>query len=224
MRKFFELVEKNLRLDQLTKLFKKDREETKPLITISREYGSGGSIIAELVAKKLGNPWRVFHDEIIEQIAKEAQLDKKLIKEIDENKIPFMHEILEDFFGRRPVSLEGYSKHLLKILKKIGERGNAIIVGRGSNFLFPHSLKIRVLADMEHRIKIVMDAKKVSEEKAKEILQDYDEHRIRFAQSLFHHDPRKAHHYDLTIKIGETLGIDPATHLIVTLAKRRFKI
>ena len=135
-----------------------------------------------------------------------------------------MHDVLEDFFGRKQVSLDSYSKHLLKILKKIGERGHAIIVGRGSNFLFPDSLRVRVLADMDHRINVVMRVKKVSEEKAKEILRDYDEKRIRFAQSLFHHDPRKAHHYDLTIKIGETLGIDPATYIIYTLAKKRFKI
>src|SRR3989344_3247259 len=108
MRKFFELVEKNLNFDRLTNFFKKERSVVKPLITISREYGSGGSIIAAQLAKKLGEPWRVFHDEIIEQIAKEAHIDKKLIKEIDENKIPFMNDVLEDFFGRKQVSLDSY--------------------------------------------------------------------------------------------------------------------
>lgn len=224
MRKLFELVEKNLNFNRLTDFFRREKPGDKPLITISREYGSGGSIIAAKLAKKLGKSWRVFHDEIIEEIAKEAHTDRKLIKEIDESKIPFMQDVLEDFFGKKHVGLESYSKHLLKILEKIGERGHAIIVGRGSNFLFPDSLKIRVLADMKHRINVVMRVKKVSEEKARKILEDYDTHRIRFAQSLFHHDPRKPHHYDLTIKISESLGIDPATHLIYTLAKKRFKI
>ncbi len=224
MRRLFQLIEKNLHLNQLTDFLKKDKPKAKPLITISREYGSGGSIIAATVAKKLGKPWRVFHDEIIEQIAKEAQIEKKLIKEIDESKIPFMHEVLEDFFGRRQVSLESYSKHLLRILGKIGQRGNAIIVGRGSNFLFTDSLKVRILSDMDQRIKVVAQVKKVSERKAREIIDDYDKHRAEFARAVFNHDPRKAHHYDITIKTGERLGLEEAAYLIVLLAKKRFKL
>ena len=95
-------------------------EKKLPLITISRETGSGGRPIAYLVAKKLGRPWKVFHKEIIDDLAKGTHLEKKLVKEIDENKIPLIEEVIGDFFGKRYLNLSNYYKHLVEILTTIG--------------------------------------------------------------------------------------------------------
>ena len=137
MKRVFELINKNI-LQQLIFNRKKDvpDNEDMPMITISREMGSGGRPIAELVVKKLGKPWKLFHKDLIDKIAKEGNLEKKLVKEIDENRIPLVDEIIGDFFGKRYLSLSNYYKHLLKILSVIGQRGYGVIMGRGAHHLF----------------------------------------------------------------------------------------
>lgn len=142
MKKIFELIEQNILADELSDKFKKRFPKTKaPIITISREKGSGGRPIAQLVAKRLGKPWRVYHKEIIDEIAKKIHLEKELTEEIDERNIPFIDEMIADFFGKRYVSLNSYYKELVRIISVIGQRGYAVIIGRGANFLYPTLLR-----------------------------------------------------------------------------------
>ncbi len=225
MKRIFQLIDTNVGLWNIFDLFKKERKEKiKPLITISREFGSSGSIIAQNVAKKLGRPWRLYHEQIVDQIAKETLLDKTVIKEVDESKMPFMEEMIDDFFGVQRLSLNSYWKHLSKILLSFKKRGYAIIVGRGGEFIFPDTLNIRILGDTDYRIKTIMKHKKISQEKAKEMIELADKKRVEFTRFLFKHDPRKAHHYDLTMRISDEFSPQEAVHIIVNVAKRRFKL
>lgn len=225
MKKLFDLINKNVFLSRLGGLIKREEEKKQlPLITISREYASGGSIIASEVAKKLGKPWKAYHEEIVDRMAKESNLEKKLVEEADERKLSLVEEIIDDFFGKRYLNLSSYYKQLVKILSTIGNRGYGIIVGRGGNFLFPQSLKVRIIGDMDYRINISMKIHKISRARARRMLEASDRKRKEFSQALFQHDPRKAHHYDLIICISETLPIDEATNLIVTAVRRRFKL
>ena len=225
MKRIFDLINKNISLDFLTgKKRTVPLDQELPLITISREMGSGGRPIAYLVAEKLGRPWQVFHKEIIDQIAKEIHLENSLIKEIDENRIPFIEEVIGEFFGKSYVSLSNYYKHLVKILSTIGHRGFAIIVGRGANYLFPHALKVRMICETDQRIKWEMEFEHLSKAQAIRHIEESDRKRSDFERAVYNHDVKKAHHYDLVIRTGPRLGIEAAADLIVFMAKRRFKI
>lgn len=228
MKRFFELIDRNViasAMSRATGIFKKSEDrKSNPLITLSREFGSGGSAIAFAVSKKLGKPWKVYHDAIVEEIAKGTNLEKDLVEKIDEGKIPLIEGIVDSIFGRRYLNLGSYYKQLIKMLSAIGTEGHAIIVGRGSNFLFPNSLRIRIIADMGQRIETIMKYRKVSEDVAKNMIDKSDRKRVDFVQALFNHDPRKAHHYDCIIQVGENLTLDQATNLIVHLAKKKFKL
>ena len=223
MKKIFELINKNLSLPgYLDTLQKKHQGKDLPLITISREKGSGGRLISLLVAKKLGNPWKVFHKEILDEIAKETRLQKELIKQVDENNIAFIDSLISDMFGKRYISLSSYYKHLVKILSTIGNRGFAVIVGRGGHFLFPHSLKVRIICDMDLRIENLMKYEHLSEKQAKDLVAQSDRQRKEFNRTLFNHDVTRAYHYDLVIKTSKDLSIDDASDLIIFAAKKRF--
>lgn len=225
MKKVFEIINKNLESSFLFgKIFHHEVKEYPPIITISREKGSGGRPLAYLVAKELGTPWKVFHKNIVEEIAREVDLEQELIEEIDENQIPVMEQIIGGILGKHYLALSSYYKHLVQILTAIGQRGHAIIIGRGANFLFPRALKIRVIGEMEERIKGVMKYERVSRRDAIALIEESDKKRITFTKSLFQHDPRKAHHYDIIIRIGENMSLEDATILIVDAAKRRFKL
>ncbi len=223
MKRIYQLIERNL----IQKILPKKAETSHgapPIITISREMGSGGKPIANLVAQRLGKRWKVFDQEIIDEIAKQARLEKDLVRSIDEKRIPLVDELIAEIFGRRFLNLSGYYKHLVKVLSLIGQRGHAIILGRGANFFFPHALKIRIIADMNQRITWEMTHEDMTRTAAVRRIDESDEERQLFVQTLYNHDHKKAHHYDLIIRTGPNLTIEDATDLVLDLAKRRFKV
>mgnify|MGYP001584393430 CR=1 FL=1 len=222
MKKLYQLIQQNCFLFS-KKILPKPKGPL-PIITISREMGSGGKAIANLVAQRLGKPWKVYHHEIIDEIAKEARLEKELVRSIDEKKLPLVDEFVLNIFGRRFLSFSGYYRHLVKVLSLIGQRGHAIIIGRGANFLFPHSLKVRVVCEMEQRITWEMTYEHISRQEAIKRVQKSDQERKEFVQTLYNHDHRKAHHYDLVVRTGSNLGIEDAADIIIDLARRKFKI
>lgn len=223
MKRIFELINKNF---ESANLFRSSssRKTTHPIITISREKGSAGRPIAYLLAKKLGDPWQVYHREIIEELAKETELEQDLIDEVDEGRVPLIKQLVNNLLGQKQLSLNAYYKHLLHILATIGARGHAIIVGRGANFLFPHALKVRIIAERKTRIDWIMKYEKISYREAVKRIDDSDSQRDEFVQTLFQHSQRKAHHYDIVIRTGPDIDVEEATDLIVYLAKKKFKI
>lgn len=222
MKKLFELINKNLESTSIFGFLRGRERSSLPIITISREKGSGGRPIAFLVARQLGAPWRVFHKDIVDQIAKETNLEKELIEEVDEDNVPFIEQMIDNVMGKQYMNLSAYYKHLVRILSTIGNRGHAIIIGRGANFLFPSALKVRIICEMEERIRKVMKYEKVSRREAVEMIEESDKKRTEFTKSLFQHDPRKAHHYDLIIRTGVSVTLEDAADLIVDAAKKRF--
>lgn len=224
MKRLFELVNKNFLLDLLTRKRESRSTAPLPLITISREKGSGGRLIAHLVAKKLSSRWKVYHHEIVDEIARQAKLEKKLIKEVDEKKLPLIEKVIDDLFGTRYLTLGEYYKNLVRILTTIGQRGYAVIVGRGANFLFPEALKVRIICEMPQRIAWEMQYEKLSRNAAINVIEKSDQERNHFVKSLFNHDQRKAHHYDLIIRTGKHVNLTDAADLIVRMAKRRFRL
>ena len=221
------LINQNFLREKIENAFFSKKETAKaglPLITFSREMGAGGKPMAKLAVKKLGRQWQVYHEEIVDKIAEEAKLEKKLVSEIDENQASAVDEFLADFFGRRYLSLSAYHQHLTKILTTIAKKGSAIIIGRGAEYLFPEALKIRVICEMEQRINWEMEFEKISRKEAVKRISESDKTRDKFIEELYGHNERKPHHYDLVIKTGPDLSIETAANLIVHLAKKRFKI
>jgi len=223
MKHLFDIINKNW---ENTQLFHGPARERvmHPIITISREKGSAGRPIAYLLAKKLGSPWEVYHRNIIEEIAKETSLQEELVEQIDENRVPVISQILNNMLGKKDLTLNAYYKHLLHVLATIGARGNAIIVGRGANFLFPHALKVRIVAEMETRINWLMKYERITYKEARKRIDESDKQRDDFVKSLFQHSQRKAHHYDIIIRTSDEIGVEDATEIILNLAKKKFKM
>lgn len=76
---------------------------------------------------------------------------------------------------------------------------------------------------MNQRIQWLMEFEKVSKKEAINRIEESDQKRVEFIKSLYQHDPRKAHHYDLVIRTDSNLSIEDAADLIVMMAKKRFK-
>ena len=126
------------------------------IITIGREFGSGGKELAKRLADELG--YSYYDSEIITLLAKETGMSEEYIKNISEKGIyPMAFQFGKTFasFG----ALQSNQTEILvkqqEVLKKIAKKGNAIIVGRGANFILKdyNPLNIFVYANMESKIR-----------------------------------------------------------------------
>lgn len=105
------------------------------IITISREYGSGGKYIGELVAKKLGIPF--YDKEIIEKIAEETGFVREFVEKLAEY-APSKSIFAYAFVGRNQAgeSMEDFIYAAQrKIILELAEKGDCVIVGRSADYI-----------------------------------------------------------------------------------------
>ena len=127
------------------------------IITISRETGSGGHTIGKMLAERIG--YDFYDKEIITEIAKEMNVDEKLISDNGESMSDATYmDMVSGFvpFSRKErVPFEEIKEAQDKLLTQIAERGNCIIVGRGADYIFANrkdAFHVFIHADMDHRV------------------------------------------------------------------------
>lgn len=125
------------------------------IVTISREFGSGGREVGKRLADELGV--RYYDREIITEIAKKTGMSEEYIQNISEKGIyPYPFQFAKSFATYSEVQ-SNQTEILVtqtKILKEIAEKENCIIVGRGANAILKdyNTMNIFVYADMESKI------------------------------------------------------------------------
>jgi cytidylate kinase len=201
-----------------------ERGETKvtnpPLITISRQLGSGGTEIAQELGNRLG--WAVWDSKIINKIANDANVSREMVEHLDGRRISVFEEMARAIFS--PTSTlrwETYLKHLVGVIMSIGQQGKAIIVGRGANFILPEALNVRIIASFDYRIETMMKRYDISQQEAESRIVRSDQEKEEFIKKVFGTDIDDAAFYDLIIKMDE-LG-ENATQVIRTAAQMNFK-
>lgn len=125
------------------------------IITISREFGSGGKEIGKRLAEKLG--YAYYDSEIIDLLVKETGMSEEYITNISEKGIyPMPFQFGKTFTTN--LSIQKNQTDILikqnKVIKSIAEKGNAVIVGRGANVILKeyNPFNIFVYANMESKI------------------------------------------------------------------------
>jgi cytidylate kinase len=189
---------------------------TEPIsvVTISREPGSGGNILAERLGEELG--YDVYHQKILHQMAESTHLSTSFLEHLDEKGLnPIQNYIysLEDH--RNHLSTDKYLRHLLKIIKSIGNHGRAVIVGRGAHFILPpgNRFSVRVVAPQQLRIERVARDFGISMQEAKQRVRRTESDRKAFNRKYFNADVTEPENYDLVINTGR-LSIEDAVRCI----------
>lgn len=173
-----------------------------PVITISREPGSGGSIIGRKIAEL--EDLDFFHKEIIIKIAEDAKISNIVMETLDEKGLSLIEEWISSLVNRRHLWPDRFLQHLMRVVGTIGKHGRAVIVGRGANFILPSekTLKVRVIAPLEIRIKNVAKQFGVSLEEARKRIIRTESDRRAFVRKYFHSDISSHYNYDLIINTG----------------------
>jgi cytidylate kinase len=173
-----------------------------PVITISREPGSGGSEIARKLAKDLSMD--LMGGQIIQHVAESARMSRKVIESLDEKEVTMRDTLLNTLFKDRHLWPDEYLQHLTKVIATIGRYGNAIIVGRGANYILPpaETFHVRIIAPLEYRIKHVMEDRKYDKAQAEQYVVKTENDRKAFVRKYFNVDVADFKQYDIVINTG----------------------
>lgn len=168
-------------------------------IAVSRQMGARGSDVAHAIGQRLS--WQIYDHELLEYIAKEMNLRVSLLESIDERRVSWLEECVEAFGEARTVSESSYVRYLVETMLSLSTHGNCIIVGRGAAHLLPFetTLRLRLVAPLEHRIHVVAKALNLSRQDATRRIEMTDQNRLRFLKDHFHKAPDDPENYDLVL-------------------------
>lgn len=195
---------------------------SKPFITIARDPGSGGKLVGQQVAKRLG--YTFYDHELIEEIAKSTNLRKGILNQVDEKGRSALQDLIQGFLNPNYVSDITYFTQMCKVILSLAYKGNVVILGRGANFITPFAqgLHVRITAPKQVCIQRAIDFEGHTPAKAREIVEKHEVDRREFVRQYFGKDIRRAHYYDLTIN---TMFFKPdeASEIVLRAFKQKFR-
>ena len=195
---------------------KEDKKEgvRLPVITVCMEPGSGGSIVAQEIAKQLD--YDFFGHAIINEIAKSSHISSQVIETLEKERLSGINDFISSLINDKYIWPGLYLEHLMKIVHVIGTHGRVVIVGRGANFILPpqERFSVRVVAPLEVRIQNVTREYGVSENDAKRRILRRESRRRAFVRQSFHENIADPLNYDLIINTGK-LSIKSATNAVI---------
>ncbi len=185
------------------------------IITISRGSYSRGKEVAEKVAQRLGYEC-LSRDVIIEACDEYNVPEVKLVRAIHD-----APSILERFTGGKMRFLAYFQAALMEHF----QRDNVVYHGLAGHFLvknIPHVLKVRIIAEMEDRVKLEMQREGISEREALRILSSDDDERRKWSRYAFGIDTWDCSLYDLVLHIKKLTGDEAADLICHTVALEHF--
>ncbi len=193
-----------------------------PVVTISREAGSGGRLVAERLAAKLD--FDLFHQEVVHEMAKDADISVRFMKTLDERGLNMLDNWIASLVDERYLWPDQYMQHLMKVIGTIGKHGKSVIVGRGANFILPIKTRIsvRVIAPFDLRRRHVAKEFNLSETEAERRITLTESRRRSFIRRYFNASISDIYHYDMVINT-QKLELDDAVAAIEAVVQQRMK-
>lgn len=192
------------------------------LITIGRNFGSGGGFVGHKVSSLLGIPF--YDNELISKAAEESGFSKDLFSRRDERASLFsMSTFFESWrFGQPQNYLNDNTLFGIqsKVIMDIAEKGPAVIIGRCADYILREkkTLDVFITSPLEKRIERVMEREGLSREGAEALIRKKDRTRAAYYNYFTFGDWGDASNYDLTID-SSVLGIDGTAEEIVHFAR-----
>jgi cytidylate kinase len=145
---------------------------------------------------------------------------------VDEKRVTSVQEWIESLLTTAPVRAGAYVRHLLDTVLALGTHGGCVIVGRGAaQILAPATtLRVRLVAPLEDRIKVIMRELGVSREKAARHIAFTERERVRFVQEHFYKDPTDLLQYDLVLNSSRFADNECADIIVLALRQLQQRV
>ena len=203
------------------------------IITINREYGSGGRSIALKLGELLG--LKVYDKSILESLTDQYNLTSDEIERLKARKKHWWDDFCNFYRqfnsmnrrsseeGGRLTSMQLYHAEA-KILRELAEQESCIIIGRSAFHIFrhnPNAWKVLLIANDEHRIRHLTQKYGITAEEASRRMTDADEARENYTLTFAGTSRYDARLYDLVCNVSN-LDPDHVANFLADLARRRF--
>lgn len=195
------------------------------VITIEREYSSGGGEIARALAARLD--WKLWDQLLTNEIARLMDCDSRAVEEREERKDPLHYRMFKAFLRGsfegslnaprlKMVDAECVREITEKLVRAAAEEGRAVIVGRGSAYYLhgrADAFHTFIYAPFEEKVRRLREAGK-SEDQAIELTETVDRDRAAFIKQHFNVDWPMRQYFHLMV--NSTVGIDAAVEMILS--------
>jgi len=203
-----------------------------PVITIARQYGSGGHEVGERIAQELNIP---FYDKsLIAMAAKKSGFSEEVFADVDEkatSSLLYSMVMGSYAYGGR---IAGVNEMPINdklfiiqadIIKKAAADGSCIIIGRCADYILrdlDYCLNIFVHADKKKRIERIVDKNLCEAKKASDFITKKDKQRANYYNFYSNNKWGDVANYDLTVDTGK-FGIENTVKLIIEAAKQLYR-
>ena len=193
----------------------------KRIITISREFGSGGRFIGEEVAKKLGIAY--YDKNIINEIAEKTGLSQEYVQknaELSPKKGLFAYAFAgRDITGKSVEDMVYEAQR--KVILKLADKESCVIIGRNADYILKDRddvLNVFIHGDMPEKIQRITDLYNVEKQKAVKMMEDTDKRRKTNYNFYTDQNWGKASNYTLCLNSSQ-LGYDRCEKIIMECSK-----
>jgi cytidylate kinase len=204
------------------------------VITIEREYGSGGGVIAEMVAARLG--WKLWDQLLTQEIARRMDCDCHAVEKHEERTDPTYYRLLKAFMrGSHEGSLNAPRLKMVdtecvrelaqKVVPEIAKAGNCVIVGRGSAYYLcsrSDTFHVFIYAPFHERVRRLQATGK-SEKEAEELAETVDRDRTDFIKRYFDIEWPARHCFHLMVNsaMGDEVAVEIILDAVAQYAKQQ---
>ena len=204
------------------------------IVTISRQYGSGGSEVAERVARSLG--WTLYDNAVVEEVAQRLRMTPAEVSAREERLpslvermasamalgVPEMMPMVGDIAAQP--SEERMVMMTRRVIEDAVRAGPVVLVGRGAQCMLASrtdALHVFCYAPVEELVRYAVDVLGIPFADAPRTVADMNRQREEYVKHHFKRDWRDLGNYDLCVNTAR-LGLDGSAALITSLARERF--
>ena len=198
------------------------------VVTISRMFGAGGKTLGEMISQRLG--YAFYDNELIQMVAKKAKVSTDWVESMEKEAGGKLQKFLSGIIPRGLVDRvldnqrgyldeEVYVDMLHHIILKIADEGDAVILGRGSQYILkaqPDACHVLLVADTAHRVKFIETHYDLIPKQAAKLVTIEDLRRVNLYRKFGKVDYDQADHYHMVLNMSR-MELDTACRLICEL-------
>jgi cytidylate kinase len=181
------------------------------VITIARQYGAGGRLVARMIAERLG--YSLYDKHMLHEVAQQAGVGIEAVEDLDQSVGDKLMHLIEEIVSSTPLirGAVGISTDfdedklrtfLIRIIREIAAKDNAVIIGRGGPLVLqnhPKTLRIYMVAAEKDRVENLMKDHGLERKKAEQVAIKEEKRRLSYLQNFDMGDPKDPALYHLVI-------------------------
>jgi cytidylate kinase len=191
------------------------QEVAMAVLTISRMFGTGAEALGEMIAKRLG--YTFYHNELIQMVAKKAKVSTDWVETMEKEAGGRFQKLLSTLAPKSLVDKvldsergyldeEIYTDMLHHIITKIADQGDAVILGRGGQYVLegrPDTYHILLVADLDYRVKYIQEHYDLIPKQAMLAVAMEDKRRVNLYRKFGRVDYNQTEHYHVVFNMAQ---------------------